>query len=249
MNIKNSLLELGFSKNEAEVYLALLELGSTQAGPLVKKTKLHRMIVYNTLDKFVENGLATVVRKKNIQIFQAVNPAILVEQIQKKEALAKNLVHNLQELQQQQSEQVTVRTLVGREGFINNMKDMLESAARQKDLTMRIIGGARDKDFYNTLGDWYLEYVNLCNKLGIKKLLLAPTSFSAEFKKKFASEKNTTLHTLPDGLNSPMYTRITEEMVSFEMYQPSLVVIQIRNAVIAKNYLDSFELLWRQSSR
>lgn len=247
MDVKKSLLELGFSRNEAAVYLTLLELGITQAGPLVKKTKLHRMMVYNALEKFVDQGFATVVHKKNIQLFQATDPSTVYDQIKKKEALAQSIIPNLRELQQKQHEVVTVRTLIGQEGFITNIKDIIESASHQQDSTMRIIGGARDVDFYTALGDWYPDYVKLTQKYGIQKLLLAPTSFSSEFKKKFSSEKNTELRTLPAGLNSPLYTRITQEMVSFEMYQPSLVVIQIRNPVIAKNYLDSFELLWKSS--
>jgi len=245
MDLKKSLVELGFSKNEAVVYVALVELGITQAGPLVKRTKLHRMLVYNALDRFVDVGYATVVRKKNIQLFQATDPAIIVEEIQKKQALAQSILKDIRKLQQTQPEAVTVRTLVGREGFVTNMKDIVESTARQKDKTMRIIGGARDTEFYEVIGDWYKDYTVMNEKYGIRKLLVAPESHSAGFKKNFAMEKNTELRTLPGGLNTPLYTRITEEMVSFEMYKPEILVIQIRNSRIAKNYLDSFELLWK----
>lgn len=247
MDIKKSLIELGFTKNEATVYLALLELGITQAGPLVKKTKLHRMLVYNALERFVDDGYASVVRKKNIQLFQATDPSIILDKIQKKQSLAQNLVIDLRKLQQAQPQAVTVRTLIGREGFVTNMKDIVESASHQKDNTMRIIGGAHDTEFYDVIGDWYKKYKVMIEKYGTRKLLVAPSAHSASFKKYFAKENNTELRTLSGGLNTPLYTRITEEMVSFEMYKPEILVIQIRNSTIAKNYLDSFELLWKAS--
>ncbi len=247
MDIKKSLIELGFQKNEASIYLALLELGITQAGPLVRKTKLHRMLVYNALERFVDDGFASVVRKKNIQLFQATDPHIIIDKIQKKQELAQDVIQHLRKLQQAQTQAVTVRTLIGQEGFVTNMKDIVESASRQKDHTMRIIGGARDTEFYEVIGDWYDDYKVMIEKYGVRKLLVAPAAHSAGFKKYFAKERGTELRTISGGLNTPLYTRITEEMVSFEMYKPEILVIQIRNSTIARNYLDSFELLWKAS--
>ena len=66
MDYQKLLQQLGFNGNEIAVYMALLGLGMTQAGPIVKATKLHRMMVYTALDKLVQDGFATVVRKKNI---------------------------------------------------------------------------------------------------------------------------------------------------------------------------------------
>lgn len=66
------------------------------------------------------------------------------------------------------------------------------------------------------------------------------------FKKKFAREKNTELCTLPHGLSSPTYTRMTKEMVTIEILKPSVVIIQIRNKAVARSYLDAYELLWKQ---
>ena len=117
MDIKKSLIEFGFSKNEAAVYLALLELGTTQAGPLVNMTRLHRMKVYNALEKFVEEGYCTIVRKKNIKMFTATDPSALQANIKRKEALVAGILPNLKELQQKNDQLVDVRTLVGHEGF------------------------------------------------------------------------------------------------------------------------------------
>lgn len=80
----------------------------------------------------------------------------------------------------------------------------------------------------------------------MKKRLLAPEPFSNVFKRKFAQEKDTELCTLPHGLSSPTYTRITKEMVTIEILKPSVVVIQIRNKAVARSYLDAYELLWKQ---
>lgn len=96
-----------------------------------------------------------------------------------------------------------------------------------------------------------LNFCALCSSLKFRINLLlpayiAPAPFSKIFRQKFALEKNTELCTLPHGLSSPTYTRITREMVTIEMLEPSVVIIQIRNKSVARAYLDAFNLLWKQ---
>ncbi len=247
MDIKNSLLQLGLNRNEIAVYTSLLKHGLTQAGPIVKETRLHRMIVYNALEKLIHEGLASVVHKKNIQLFQPADPKALSVKTERQHQLALQLIPELKKMQIKHNDLVDIQTLVGHEGFVQNLQDVIESAAKQSDKTMRIIGGAKDTDFYNAVGEWYPNYVELLKKTRVWKKLLAPDSFSKEFKKKFVAEDRTELRTLPKGLSSPTYTRITKELVAIEMYHPQPIVIQIRNAGIAKGYLDSWLLLWNNS--
>jgi sugar-specific transcriptional regulator TrmB len=246
--LKSNLRALGLSKNETTVYLALLRLGVSQAGPLVKATALHRMLVYEALDDLERKGLITVVRKKNIKMFQASDPSVLLEQTRRLTGLAQLLVPELRHIRKQ-IDPVEIRTLVGREGYITNLTEVVESARRQKNKLICIIGGARDTDAYDIVGDWYDDYVALLKKKSVKKRLLAPEPFSQEFKKKFVREKNTELCTLPHGLSSPTYTRMTHEMVTIEVLKPSIVIIQIRNKAVARSYLDAFNLLWKQLHR
>lgn len=245
MDIIKNLKELGLSKNSAEIYIALLKQGESQAGPLVSQTKLHRVLVYNALEELITRGLVSVNRRKNIKIFRALNPSLLQQQADRISNETKQIVAKLQALQSGDKNTVDVRTLIGAEGFKTNLQDVIQSATKQKDRTMRIIGGAKDSDFYRVVGDWYPNYLEALADNKIKKILLAPTSYSNIFKKKFAAEPHTQLRTLPKGLSSPTYTRITNELVAIEIYEPEIVVIQIRNASIAKAYQESFDLLWK----
>ncbi len=245
MDIEKSLISLGLSKNAASVYIDLLGRGISQAGPIVKATKLHRMLVYNAIDELSAEGIVLVQRKKNIKMFTAVSPEIFLERSEKILAMTKSIIPMLDKLQTKANDLIDVRTLIGEEGFRKNLEDIIDSASKQSDRTIRIIGGAKDTDFYKAVGNWYEEYLQLLADKSIKKLLLAPTSYSNMFKRKFAEEDRTLLRVLPDGLTSPIYTRITDEMVAIEIYEPTLTVIQIRNKAIARGYRDSFDLLWK----
>ena len=249
MKAEEQLLKLGLQKNTATIYLALLKAGEAKAQSLIKETGLHRMLVYNALDDLVGRGLATISHENHARIFHAEDPSVLTDQTRKLNELAEALVPKLRNLQEETPEAVRVRTLTGVEGFRTNLEDLIESASQQKDREICIIGGAKDTDFYDATADWYLAYTDLLRKKKVKKRLLAPASYSSEFKKRFAAEKNTELRTLGKGLSSPTYTRITEDMVALELYKPQLTVIQIKNPTLARAYLDSFNLLWNASEK
>ncbi len=246
MNIIEALSNFDLSANEAEVYVELLGLGLTTAGPIIEKTELHRQLVYNALESLVSSGLVTVQRKNNRKHFQASSPRDLFKSLEKKQQIAEKLVPELSKLQKTKDHRLEVKTLFGERSFWDNLKEVADSAANT-DSVMRIVGGASDQNFYDSLGKEYQNYVEYCEEKKIKKKLLAPKTVVKGFAEKFLKEKKSELRFLGDVLTSPTYTRITEELVTIEMYKPEIVVIQIYNNAIAQGYLENFEFMWERA--
>ncbi|MDQ7814259.1 MAG: helix-turn-helix domain-containing protein [Patescibacteria group bacterium] len=244
----STLEESGFSHNESLVYIALLESGTTNAGSLIKKTGLHRQIVYQALGSLESKGYVIPSTKKGKKHFQAASPEGIIRAQEERTERVRSVLPELLALKARSLDAVEVRTLYGHEGFVSNLKDVIESAART-DRTMRIIGGAPDKYFYSMIGGWYDDYVALLQKNHVVKKLISPESYSSEFKKNFALEKGNELRTMAFGLSSPTYTRITPELMTMEIYIEGrdMTIIQIRNKAIAQGYLEHFNLLWGQA--
>ena len=59
---------VGLTKSEAKVYLALLELGSSSKGPIVKRSGVASSKVYELLDKLIAKGLVSIVVKANVDV-------------------------------------------------------------------------------------------------------------------------------------------------------------------------------------
>lgn len=248
MDYIQALQDYDLTKNEAVIYVSLLQLGLSNVGPIAKHARLHRQMVYEALHALQAKGLASQVLKNNRQHFQAKSPDMIMKRLEEKQSQAQVLVDGLFALQVSQTDKIEVATLYGQRGFFDNLKDVVESAKRT-DGVMRIIGGAKDTDFYHALGERYPDYVSILKKSKVRKFLISPEDSSDEFKKKFATEKGNLLKTMGAGLSSPTYTRITPEMVTIEIYSQAsdITVIQIRNTAIAKGYLEHFELLWQQA--
>lgn len=89
---KEILKEVGLSDREIQVYSALLTLGSTTTGPLVKISKVQNAKIYETLEKLMSKGLATYVVKGRIKHFQPCDPNTLMNIFEdKKESLSREI--------------------------------------------------------------------------------------------------------------------------------------------------------------
>lgn len=246
MLLKQKLEQLNVPEREAEVYVALVQLGLTTVGPIVTKTKLHRMLVYQALERLKDLRMASMLMKNGRQHWQSTNPSIILDRIKKQEILAKQVVDEVELLRHASSDDLHVQILYGRRGLLDNLETAIESAGRT-DKIIRIIGGASDRVFYDLLGDWYNDYRKLQEKLGVKKHLIAPANHSETFQHHYAQEPGNEFRLLQVGLSSPTFTRITQEMVCIEVYGKEPVIIQIQNHTIAQAYLESFKLLWEQA--
>ena len=90
--------QIGLSKNETKIYLALLSLNSATAGGLIKKAAIPRSKIYVVLDKLIEKGLASFVVKGRIRYFQASPPYSLKEVLEKKEKEIREQKQEIDEL-------------------------------------------------------------------------------------------------------------------------------------------------------
>jgi sugar-specific transcriptional regulator TrmB len=76
---------IGLTNAESKVYLALLELGSSTAGPLIDKAKITPSKVYDLLDKLQRKGLVSVVTQENVRHYEAASPERLVDYLEERE--------------------------------------------------------------------------------------------------------------------------------------------------------------------
>lgn len=84
-NFNTELLEeIGLTKSEIAVYLALLELGSSSTGKIVEKSKVASSKIYEILEKLIQKGLVSYVIQANIKHFQASSPNRLLDYINEK---------------------------------------------------------------------------------------------------------------------------------------------------------------------
>lgn len=78
------LLDIGLTRGESGVYLALLELGSSTVGPIVKKSGVAYSNVYEILERLINKGLVSFIIKNNTKYFQPASPESLLAYVEKR---------------------------------------------------------------------------------------------------------------------------------------------------------------------
>lgn len=97
--MRDRLVQLGLNDEEAELYLAMLELGGGYASHLARHTGRNRSSSYHTLNRLTEKGLATKFTKGKYQYFAPEPPEKIVQLAQLRFQSAKQLMPELLSIQ------------------------------------------------------------------------------------------------------------------------------------------------------
>ncbi|MFH0701401.1 MAG: helix-turn-helix domain-containing protein [Candidatus Woesearchaeota archaeon] len=76
---------IGLTQSEISVYLALLKLGQTTAGPIVDEAKVTRSKIYDILERLTQKGLVGYITKESTKYFSAANPHNILSYLEQKE--------------------------------------------------------------------------------------------------------------------------------------------------------------------
>lgn len=142
---------LGLSKNEAELYEALLELGEASVSKLNQKTNINRRNIYDVLNRMMEKGLVFVVLGSGEHRYKPVDPRKLKELILEKQIMLDEQLDELESLYHTKPKTDEVYVYHGPEGWKNYMRDMLRVGAPAYFIAAK--GGWLDprvKDFFPT---------------------------------------------------------------------------------------------------
>ena len=60
--IKETLLKLGLTSNEVEIYLTLLNKGEISVNEIGSSSGLHRQVCYDALDRLLEKGVVSAIQ-------------------------------------------------------------------------------------------------------------------------------------------------------------------------------------------
>jgi len=116
---------LGLSKNEAELYESLLELGEASVSKLNQKTNINRRNIYDVLNRMQEKGLVFSVLQSRETKYKPVDPHKLKEVIQEKERQLDEQMSELLGLYRSMPKKNEVYVYRGPEGWKNYMRDMV----------------------------------------------------------------------------------------------------------------------------
>ncbi len=248
---EEKLLEgLGLTKGEIKVYFALLEIGSSTTGEIIKKAKVSRSKVYEMLDRLIDRGLVSFVIKENTKYFEAADPDHILHYVRRERSLLeekeKELKKILPTLKQKKKSAKTPQTSTVYEG-IKGIKTIYSEVlySLEKNGEYYAIAAepdvVKDKLFMTFIKNFHRRR----EELGIKVNLLASKRIKSVVSKMFSKSKFMKIKYFEQNIPSAML--IYGDNVATYVWgeRPSGVVI--KSETIAKRYREFFQEVWRAS--
>ncbi|MBT4111403.1 hypothetical protein HOE37_06100 [Candidatus Woesearchaeota archaeon] len=245
MTEKEILQELGLSEAEAKVYLALLETGPTLAGPIIKKTALHRGTTYQILQRLKEKGLVSSIIKGKKQYFEPASPDRLMDVLKERQDKLQSVLPALNQKLEASKEKQEVTVYYGIKGIRSSMDKMLEELNPNGDYFDFGVSGL----FREKMG----AYWDLWQKKKRKYKIKSKVIFTEELKKK---NPELLKDYFGDARFHPKeYPSITDTMIYKDTAlllvwtaKPPVAIV-IKNQDNAESYKNQFKLMWKLAKK
>jgi sugar-specific transcriptional regulator TrmB len=226
--------QLGLTKTETKIYLALLEQGSSLAGAISRKSGIHRRSVYDAIERLIEKGLVSYIVTNNRKYFEAVNPRRLLQLVHEKEDSVNDILPQLELKYNLAKEKQETLFYKGKQGLKTIFEDQLNS----KEI---LIFGA-SKNASEILKYYFPHY----NKRRVKKTIKTKIIFTEKQNIKIPLSE---IKYLPKEYTSPTAINIYEDKVAIILWAENPFAIVIKNKEISESYKKYFQLLWNISKK
>jgi len=245
-----ALTKFGLTEGESKVYLALLRIGVSTVGNIVKESHVSSSKIYDILDRLSKNGLVSSVIINNRKNFAAQDPSRLREFIEVKETeLAEQkkeldtLVPDLQKIRSLAEPLEDAEIMQG----VRGIKTFWEMAMNKlgKGDTVYLIGipkGAEKLQAY--FSDW--------NVRRVKKGILCKMIFNYEVREIAKLRKEmilTNVRLLPENVKTPAYIGIAGDYVAIIILSERPFCIVMKNREIVESYISYFNLFWKMANK
>ncbi len=238
VNIKETLEELGLSKNESRIYHTLIRLGSSNISKIVSESKVHRTNVYDALEGLRRKGLVSSVLKDKKKYFEALNPSGLINLIREKEYKLMKIIPILKKEQTVREE--VARTYEGVRAFRTILTSWLDK--KEAIYTYGIPRGV-----IYIMG---VPFINQFHKKRIKKRIVMKHIYNENARERIKYLNKlpyTEARYLPSDFNTDACTILCGDEIMIVHWKKNPFIIHLKQKELADTYRKYFEFLYKKA--
>jgi sugar-specific transcriptional regulator TrmB len=231
--IQETLQELGLNRRESLCYTALLGLGSSRIGIIVKKTGIPSSKIYEILDKLINRGLVSYVKIDRIKHYQASDPKALLNYIDEKRKSIEEILPQLL-LKQKFSTKQSVEMFEGQKAIFSLFTGLIKDAKPKEQYLVFSINEENKNDAAE------LFFKNLAARRQDKRMDVRLLKNMKYYKK----ENHTKVKLRYTEFNLPQGITIFRNIVVILSWAESPIAIKIESEAISEQLREFFLGLW-----
>ena len=244
MAVDTSVLnDVGLTNAQIKVYIALLELGETTSGPLIKKSGLQNSVVYNALNQLIQQGLVSFVSKGKRKYFSAADPKNLIRFIEDKKERIEKLVPQLIAKQTFAKSKQEAKVFLGWKGIYAAFNYVLEVLPKGSDY----IGFAAgfEEQYSEETKQFFREFQKKRELMQYKVKLIANESARKQVEQyQYYSKFGKPEYRFVPGF-APVGVIIFGDNVLNVAFEENPVAVIITSKQIAESYKKFFYAIWQ----
>ena len=251
METEKILEEIGLTKNEIKIYLALLKLGRTTSWNIIKNTGVHTSKVYDGLQRLLDKGLVSYVIISNTKNFSATDPSRLLDflddkkrTIESQEKEIKKIIPALRIEINSNTEETKAEIFKGWKGMETVYK-MLRETLKKGDINY-VIGASKGEDLEQVKIFFNKHLKGLANK-GIKQKIIYNEEARGNIEEIKKHLKLFEVKYLDN--TTPAEINIWDDRVMTIILTKNPTIVLISDAKVADSYRAYFEILWKSAKK
>jgi predicted transcriptional regulator len=233
------LQQLGLTKYESKTYLALLKLGITKTGPLLKEANLNTGKIYEILDSLQKKGLASESIIQDVKHYSAAPPEELLEYMSQKrkvllkeEKIAKEIIPILSKTHIEKKTETRAVVYKGIRGLRTAVNEAMKNLGPENECWTMGITEKKPKKYT----DFWKQYLHK-KKIKTHNLFSEYSSFYDELNKNPGSQCR-----ILEGI-TPAAVGIYGDIVLLYQYEADTCIF-IQDANTAQSFKHFFLQLW-----
>lgn len=249
MEAEKILEEIGLTKNEIKIYLALLKLGQTTSWNIIKNTGIHTSKVYDGLQRLANKGLVSYVIISNTKNFNATNPTRLLDflidkkrNIENQEKEIKKIIPKLKAEIVSVQQETKAEIFKGWKGMETVYK-MLREKLKKNDIN-HVIGASKGEDLEQVKIFFNKHLKGLAEK-GIKQRIIYNNEAKGNIEEQTKHPKLFKVRYIQN--TTPAEINIWADKVMTVILTKDPTVILVTDKKVADSYRIYFELLWKSA--
>lgn len=245
-------MEIPFlTSGESRVYQALIELGESPVGSIIKLSKVSHSKIYDILKRLSDKGLVSSINKNGRQHFSAAHPDALSHLVAEQNAhlavAQKKMADVINTLKVKRNISTPKSVLSAYEGM-KSMKGVLDYVITKLRRNDEILILGSPKSIGENLGGYLRDWQKRRIKTGAVCKIIgdvdAPTWNDAWWKK--SKTQKLTFSKRSKSI-SPAYLVITKDSVTTIYFSSKILTFIVEHESVASRYREFFSELWRLS--
>jgi len=232
--------DIGLTKTEAKIYLAVLDQGSALAGTVSQKSGIHRRSVYDALERLIEKGLISFIIRNNRKWFEAVEPSRLLQIAEQKKANIKQVLPELELKFNSSQEKQEAVFFKGKQGLKSVFDDQI-----QEKRTIYVMGAYEGAS--EVIQFYFMHYDKKRKAARIPvKMIFPEASRSSKMIKNIPLSE---IRFLPEKYMNPVGINVYGEKVATIVWADEPLAILINNNQVAEAYKKYFNFMWERAKK